>query len=240
MAINFWDYLVNALIPTKEIKDPVLKEIVNSGRSVNYYRPDWVEPQDEEADYKKWKQNMASMYSNPSVKEYPPEFEFRNIDEPLLTKVKDGTVGAATTSLYHAPYDPKVLGGHYNQPNVMFNNDVPLTDDTINHELFHTKLGPDNYWKDWNRLTSRNFESQNEWAMSLARKAIPKRIGFTTDSKLADMYLRTLQDSGGDWNQGLEELGAYMSTNYPDVKPKWMSDRDWQIMRNFISHRMGW
>lgn len=231
MAINFWDFLVNTLSPTK-IKDPVLQEIVDSGRSVNYYRPDWVEPQDMEADYKKWKDNINNIYSNPNTKKYPSEFQFRNITDPYLVKGKT-KADAYTTTLWDTASDSKV-----EDPMIAFNNDRPISKDTVDHELFHALDKGDNYWKDWSRLTARGFQSPGEWASSMVRQANPYAgIGVYRDNQLASSYIDAYKSSP---ELGLEELGAYLSSNNPDVKPKWMSNRDYQIIRNFISQRMGW
>jgi len=230
MAINFWDFLSNTLNPSK-IKDPVLKQIVDSGRSVNYYKPDWIEPEEMEEDYKKWKNNIKSVYDNKNVEKFPSEFQFRNITDPYLVKGKK-QAEAYVTPLWD------ITPGEDEDPTVAFNNSRPVTNNTIDHELFHALDKGDSYWKDWNRLTARGFQSPNEWASSMARQAKPyEDIGVTRDNQLAKSYIDAYRTRP---ELGLEELGAYLSTNNPDVKPKWMSNRDYQIIRNFISQRMGW
>lgn len=215
--------------------DPTIQEIVDSNRSVNYYRPDWVEPEEQEEDYKKWKKYIDSMYQNyPNItKEFPTEYEFRNNTDPY--DVKKNRAAAQTNTLKTRE--------SYEGPNVAWNNNVPYDPIYGRHELFHAKdTGEGSYWDNWSRLSTTGFESYPEFGRRMYRQAQPYAYPSVNPSNsLAVRYSTAFQKDPFNNNLG-EELGAYMMEQGKDriQKPLWMSDRDYQLMLNFINARMGW
>jgi len=205
--------------------DPDTKNMVDTNRSVNYYRPDWVEPEDMEEDYKKWKDYMASMNKyKDTLNAFPSEYEFRNMTDPYLA-IRDNA-GAATKRSDSAIE----FNSSYKAPNQR----------TLKHELFHSKGDP-TYWEDWSRSTAKNFQSMPEWIKGISRKAKPYAdMGFLEGNQLARQFREGGSTKVNPYDAA-DELGAYMFEGdwHKKKKPDWMSNRDYQIMLNFINQRMG-
>lgn len=220
--------------------------LMDQNLSVNYYLPQNIEEKDRERVLKEIQAKMRGglMSNMDTLKQVPSSYTISNIWDPLVKKDLKGISVPLDQPIperkdFSSTREYLTNRDLANQGPVMQLDPTKLGEfsPTFKHETFHA-IGQDNpelyqnYWDDWKRSTSRGFQASEEWASSLYRKA---RAAKEQDLP-STMYQLHWKQNGP--TQGLEELAAYVY-EAGMKKPTWMSDRDFQIISNYIRTRTG-